>query len=225
MNLYKKIRNQKKEGVLWILIISSLFSVGLIIFRMIFTLEYTFIFLVWNLFLAWLPFIISFIYSLYEKKIKSKLILFLTVVVWLPLFPNAPYIITDLFHLWQKPGMPLWFDLILILSFAWNGLILGFVSLIILQRAIKRKFNNFISWNFAIVAIFAGSFGIYIGRYLRWNSWDIISNPFALARDMLDILIHPFSNIAVYGMTIFFSCFFILGYLTVKYLNLRNIQM
>ncbi len=222
MNIYKKIRRQKKEGALWVLIFSSLFSVALLIFRMTYTSRITFIFLGWNLFLAWLPFIISFVYSLYDKTFKSKIMLFFTVIVWLPIFPNAPYIITDLFHLWQKPGMPLWFDLILLLSFAWNGLVLGFFSLIILQRIIKRRFGNFISWSFAIVAIFTGSFGIYIGRYLRWNSWDIISNPLALARDMLDIIIHPFSNAAVYGMTIFFSCFFILGYLTVKYLNIPN---
>ena len=94
--LIRQLLSQKKTVLL---IISTVFSLGLLIFRMIYTENITFIFLVWNLFLAWIPYIISNTYTKYDHQFKSRLMLFLTVMIWLPFFPNAPYILTDLFHL------------------------------------------------------------------------------------------------------------------------------
>lgn len=106
---------------------------------------------------------------------QSRLILIVLLGSWLLFFPNAPYILTDLFRLRLKSSMPIWFDLILILSFAWTGLLFGFLNLWdiekILQNFIKRTYVIIIS----VVLLFIGSFGIFVGRFLRWNSWDIVS--------------------------------------------------
>ncbi len=220
--IFFKSVNHSKYKVLFLLIISTIFSMGVLFFRMSYTSSYTFIFLAWNLFLAWIPYIISFIYKRYDRYFKRRLVLFGSVMLWILFFPNAPYIITDLFHLWAKNDIPLWFDLILILSFAWTGILLGFASLIDFQIIITKRFNRFIGWGFAITSLISGSFGIYIGRYLRWNSWDIVTNPFALFNDIIHILIHPLRNISVYGLTILLSTFLIVAYLTIKYLLNNN---
>lgn len=207
-----KLLKRENSSKTVLLIMSNIFGIGLLLFRMIYTSNSTFIFLLWNLFLASIPFIISSFYSNFDKKLKSGFFLLLTLAIWLPFFPNAPYILTDLFHLWQKNDIPLWFDLILILTFAWNGMLFGFFSLNQLHRIVVKRYNQLAGTAFVIFSLTAGSFGIYIGRYLRWNSWDIISHPLSLAYDIANVFIHPIRNSSVYGMTIFFSCFLLISY-------------
>ncbi|MEP7170944.1 MAG: DUF1361 domain-containing protein, partial [Bacteroidota bacterium] len=133
---------------------------------------------------------------------------------WLSFFPNAPYILTDLFHLLNRQHIPLWYDLIMILSFAWTGLLTGFVSLIEIQNFFTEKYGKRLSWYLTIIALVLGSFGVYLGRFGRFNSWDVIANPFELSHDILTMFINPLHHIQMYGMTFFLSCFLILAYLT-----------
>ena len=132
---------------------------------------------------------------------------------WLLFFPNAPYILTDLFHLRQRPDVPLWYDLALVLFFVWNGLMLGYASLIDIQTLITKKFNRWIGWAIALSSLVLASYGIYLGRYLRKNSWDVISSPTDLFVDIISQLAHPFSHQRTFGVTIIFSVFLVLGYL------------
>ncbi len=89
--------------------------------------SYFFLFLVWNLFLALIPFAIST--YLVSKPEISKVRLFLWATVWLLFLPNAPYIVTDLVHLKLHNPFWGWFDVLLLVSFAINGLLLYFLSL------------------------------------------------------------------------------------------------
>jgi len=215
-NSFSALIINNKIGTLTILIASSLFSIALLAFRIIYTSSTSYSFFVWNLFLAWIPYGISLLLFLNEEQIKRNISILPIIFIWLLFFPNAPYILTDLLHLKQLHNVPFWYDLVLFISFVSNGLILGFLSLSDIQSFVEKKFSKVTGWVFTIVALLLGSFGIYIGRYLRWNSWDIISNPFALSRDLIVRLINPIAHPETYGVTILFFILLTLIYLTFK---------
>jgi uncharacterized membrane protein len=180
----------------------SIISFLMSAFRVFFTNSHMFLFLNWNLFLAFIPWFFSMILLLRPNLHHRKFFIFILLTSWLLFFPNAPYILTDLFHLKEELTMPLWYDLIMILSFAWTGLLFGFVSLfnieLFLHKYLSGKLVPFIS----VFLLFLGSFGIYIGRYLRWNSWDIIREPFSLLYELGDNFVNPFSHPKAFGMTL-----------------------
>ncbi|WP_029986079.1 DUF1361 domain-containing protein, partial [Pedobacter jeongneungensis] len=163
------------------LIAMTLFCFGISVTRSLITDTKVFLFLNWNLFLAIIPWAISSLMLIYN--LNKKLPLVLLIISWILFFPNSPYILTDLFHLRLNGTAPIWFDLVLILSFAWTGLMYGLISLTDIDRQLSIYLNQ--KWVNAIIIsfLFLASFGIYLGRYLRWNSWDIIQNPLGLAGD------------------------------------------
>jgi uncharacterized membrane protein len=209
-----RLKDNNRLSVTVILALSCLLSVSLQIFRIYYSGFYTYLFLNWNLFLAILPYVISTFFLLYYKKINSLPLTALILFSWLLLFPNAPYIVTDFFHLEPRANVPYWFDLGLIFSFAWNGLILGFISLYDIQTALARRFSAVKGWVFAIFSLVLGSFGIYLGRFERFNSWDILTNPMELFVDITNRLTHPMQHPRTLLMTILFSLLLIFGYIT-----------
>lgn len=160
----------------------------------------TFLFLNWNLFLAGIPLLLSRLLMYNDNITKTKLLLLLP--MWLLFFPNAPYILTDLFHLSNVNSMPMWFDLLLILSFAWAGLFAGFKSL----QDIQHMLMKFMSARKAMIVIalllFTAAFGVYIGRFERWNSWDLLVHPFAVFGDVVEKFTDPMSHLRTWGVTI-----------------------
>jgi len=210
----QSLKANNRLSVTIVLALSCLLSASLQFFRMYYSGYYKFLFLNWNLFLAILPYVISTFFLLYYKKINSLILTVLILSAWLLLFPNAPYIVTDFFHLEPRANVPYWYDLGMILSFALNGLILGFISLYDIQTALQRRFGALKGWAFAVFSLVLGSFGIYLGRYERFNSWDIITNPAALFIDIADRFIHPLSHPRTMLMTLLFSAVLSFGYVT-----------
>ena len=151
---------------------SCFLSFGLIVLRVMVTKQIGFLFLVWNLFLAFIPFFISSWLYLFKHRF-SKITMLPFVALWLLFFPNAPYIITDIIHLHPDKSFNYWYNLLIVVSTAWNALILGLLSLNDIQNVVADKFNKHIAWLFSITSLFLGAFGIYLGRILRWNSWDL----------------------------------------------------
>ncbi len=196
--------------------LSCALSVALAAGRMYFTHTVLFGFLLWNLFLALIPFAISSYLILNNSKIKSNLVFIVLASQWLLFFPNSPYILTDLFHLKQRSLVPYWYDLALILSFAWNGLMLGFISLMDMQSVVTKRSSKSWGWVFSIVSLVLGSFGIYLGRYLRFNSWDLLSHPLPLLRSIAGRVFHPGHHSQTMGVTITFSAFLIAGYVLLR---------
>lgn len=201
------------------LLLSSCFSCLLLAVRMIVTNSIEYIFLPWNLFLAFVPYCITWWMARHVSIVENKIKLLFALAAWLLFIPNSFYIITDLVHLIHIRSAPKWFDLLLIFSFAWNGILCGLVSIWrieIITRALSGK-------NFSALLVFAvmwlSAFGIYIGRFLRYNSWDIITDPFSLAAEIADIIIHPFDNTYIWGMTMCYSVFMTFLYFTVKKLS------
>jgi uncharacterized membrane protein len=137
-------------------------------------------------------------------------------LLWIIFIPNSFYIITDLFHLPESNHVPLWFDLLLLLSFAWNGLVLGILSVRQMEKALQKKWNTQNEFVFLFPIMWLNALGVYIGRYLRFNSWDIITSPLRLLIDIIHLLAHPFYNKSAFGMVLFYSVFMVLLYLSIK---------
>jgi uncharacterized membrane protein len=134
---------------------------------------------------------------------------------WLLFFPSAPYILTDLIHLspHNHGHVPLWLDLVMLLSFAFVALGVGFQSLHIVQRWLAGSFSSLASWLVVIGSLGLSGFGVYLGRFLRWNSWDIVRHPATLWNDILARLLHPLAHGHTWGFTLGFGTLLILAYL------------
>ena len=143
--------------------------------------------------------------------------------IWLLFFPNAPYILTDLFHLrYDQLSMPIWFDLVLILAYAWTGLLFGFLSLWDIERLLAEWVHPKLVTALSVSLLFLGSFGIYLGRYLRWNSWDLITEPFRLIYDIGDRIVNPFEHPRAWGMTISMGIFLNMIYWSFHFIRNRS---
>ena len=173
------------------------FCLAIQLFRMALTLNFRYVFLPWNLLLAWLP--LYFAMQLINKQSTAKSALYL--FLWLLFFPNAPYIITDLLHLKPTDNFPVWYDTLLIFSFAFTGLLSGIVSSLLVFNKAQAFLAPWKARSLMLLAMFISGYGIYVGRFLRYNSWDIFSSPFQLAADTLSRLIHPFAYARTYGVT------------------------
>jgi uncharacterized membrane protein len=142
------------------------------------------LYLIWNLFLAWIPYIISS--NFIKKDMRtSRFILFF--ILWLLFFPNAPYLVTDVLHIAGRLSPLLWYDSLLFFFFGWIGLLLGMLSLFHIHQYLKARWTHLISELVVFAICCISSFGIYLGRFERWNSWDIFVNPFQLARHSLNV--------------------------------------
>ncbi len=183
-------------------LLMSLFSLFLVALRVIKTQQITGLFLVWNLFLAWMPlFVILLTRRFYSK---SKIALMIGIIIWLLFFPNAPYIITDLIHIEILPKQLMWFDSLGIFVCAMTGLLVGLYSLRITHELISQHISKFYTWLIILFFSMISGFGIYLGRYLRFNSWDLFTHPFSLIRIALAELSSPLclQNTIVFGLTI-----------------------
>lgn len=202
--------------------IASILCFTFSVFRFSYTDSAKYLFLNWNLALAVVPWALTSLVMI-KPEIKSKKItLVVLLLTWLLFFPNAPYILTDLFHLSTSSAMPMWFDLILILSFAWVGLILGFLSLWDIEKLLAKWLSNTQIAILSSSLLFLSGFGIYLGRYLRWNSWDIINNPIDLMYDVGNRVVNPFDHPRAWGMTLFMGIFLNMIYWSLKLIRKRE---
>ncbi len=175
----------------------------------------SFVFLSWNLLLAVLPLVFAWAaHGLSRTRLKPLALLALA--PWLLFLPNAPYILTDLLHLKHRAPVPLWYDLLMLLSFALTGLFLGYLSLHHAERTLRAFVGR--GWARAgiVAALFLSAFGIYLGRFLRWNSWDVLTDPYALALDVVRPVLHPFRYDHVWLMTGLLGVLLVSGYHLVR---------
>lgn len=186
---------------------------SLIAVRFLYSGEYRFLFLVWNLFLAWVPLAISGCLK-NPKQHWTKQMAFFT--VWLLFFPNGLYVVTDLIHLHSNSTVPLWFDAVLLFTAAITSLIMAFASLRNIEVFLLKRFSEKAVQLMTMTILFLGSFGVYLGRFLRWNSWDIINNPVELMSQVVYRFIFPFDHGRTWGTTLVLTVFFYLLWLIIK---------
>ena len=191
------------------------FTTAMLLIRMAYTWSITFAFIPWNLFLAGIP--LAFSYLLI--KTKDNAVAWFMFGLWLLFFPNAMYIVTDMFHLKENGAAPQWFDLLLLFSAALNGVIIGMLSL--------HNAEQFLRSNLPVKyvpAILFGLFllcgyGIYLGRYLRWNSWDIFTQPFLVLLDIKKDVRHPIRNNQSWMLSSLFATWLYILYRYLKQVN------
>lgn len=199
-----------------LMLASVLFSTVMLAIRVFYTGTFTFISLEWNLFLAFIPYFITQWLGGKPSVIKNKWMFAGVFFTWLMFVPNSFYILTDLFHLPENNNAPQWFDLLLIFSFAWNGLLAGILSVRRMEKIVHIIWGTRHELIFLAPVMFLNALGIFIGRYLRYNSWDVITNPFRLVMDIVDLITHPIVYKDAWGMIIFYSIFITLVYMTMK---------
>ena len=197
------------------------FIVLMIAVRFIYSGGHGFVFLLWNLFLAWIPFVTSAMFKKNALMQKWKQLLIFS--VWLLFFPNALYIVTDLLHLDLETNVPKWYDVVLLFTASVTGLLMGFVSLLRVEKILTRQYNNSKVHLIMIGILFISSFGVYLGRFLRWNSWDVISNPAGLLYSIAQRFMFPFEYVRTWGITAMLTTLFYLLFQAIKklpgYLN------
>ena len=201
--------------VLAVLVSSTLLSLALIGVRWVVAGHPKNAFLVWNLFLAWVPFWFAVAaYVAHLRRARPWLIISAG-AMWLLFFPNAPYLWTDIVHLFPRSHYgAFWCDLVLILTFGWNGMLLGLLSLYLIHRIATDRLGFARGWAIAITCLALGSFGISLGRFDRLNSWDGFTRPTALLWRLGDTMLHPFPHRLHLVMAALFFAFLLLAYLT-----------
>ncbi|MBC8002686.1 MAG: DUF1361 domain-containing protein [Opitutaceae bacterium] len=191
---------------------ASAVSVALLSAKILLSGQWSHGYLIWNLFLAWLPLLLALLVCHRYETSADRGWKFLALCSgWLLFFPNAPYIVTDLIHLWSRHGRHFWIDLVLVVLFAWIGLILGCLSLWLMQRIVSRVFGGLAGWLFVAASAGLCGLGVYLGRFLRWNSWDAVLNPLDLLGDIVQPMTNPLAHrhdalfIAVFGLFVFLA--------------------
>jgi len=233
MNRIKKLFKQQTFQLFTLLGLMSLFNILLVVFRLnwvgfvwgdvnnyrdvfFFRNEPTFVFLIWNLFLAWIPFGLAMLVNRLHKQQQNGIFIFPIISAWLLFFPNAPYLLTDLLHLQPRNIIPYWYDVLLFTSFAWTGLLLGLISLYPIHSFFKQYLPKPLEHGLVALLIFLCSLGIYIGRFLRWNSWDIIYQPKGLLTDLHNIFFYPAELFPELGISVVLFIFLYPLYWLVK---------
>jgi uncharacterized membrane protein len=192
---------------------ASAVNLALVFARIIWTGNIKYGFLIWNLFLAWLPLVFALLACDQSRHAAKPNWRFRALAgVWLLLFPNAPYIFTDLIHLTTHFYRHFWVDMVLILSCALTGLILGFVSLYLMQSLVRQRFGRATSWVFIAAVAGLSGVGIYLGRFLRFNSWDVLLRPVTLYHSLGQWADEPLKHPAPLALPVLFATFLFLAY-------------
>lgn len=184
---------------------SSLVSLGLFAGRVLSTDKWDFAFMAWNLALAWMPVFFGWwlVNRLRIHRWLSPANIVLT-VLWLLFLPNAFYMVSDLIHLQVTDRISILYDVVMLVSFIWNGFVLGFLSIYGIHQALRRRMGPFEAVGVIGMVFLLCSFAIYLGRYLRWNSWDLLVNPAGLVFDVSDRIINPGAHPQTFTTTLMF---------------------
>ncbi|HET9173960.1 MAG TPA: DUF1361 domain-containing protein [Candidatus Saccharimonadales bacterium] len=167
-------------------------------------------YLTWNLFLAWLPLLFAtWLMRLLRTKLWSDWIPLGVSILWVLFLPNSFYLISDFIHLNNVPTVDVLFDTVMFSAFIYTGVLIGITSVYLVHRELRKRLTAVTSAVLIAGTLLVSSFAIYIGRDLRWNSWDVVTNPGGLLFDISDRILHPSAYHQMFVTTI--SFFILLG--------------
>ena len=205
--------SDRRIAVIASLALLSLFTLAMLAARMAYTGTRGHGWLAWNLFLAWIPFVLSLVVYARSRAGARPRELAALGVLWLVFFPNAPYLLTDLKHIGSGGRVPMLYDVLLLSAGAWTGLLLGLASLFLIHAAARRLTGALSAWAIVVAVLALSSFGIYLGRVQRWNSWDVVVHPHSLALQIGGGLLHPLNHPRPLGLTVLLTSFLLVSYL------------
>ena len=220
-----------------LLSLSTAVALGAVAVRILYTGSAAYWSLVWNLFLAWIPLAIAMPLSRFNPRGRREWLAALGLgVLWLLFLPNSPYLLTDFIHLAPgrafrdaqvgmlagmrpagapMPEVPVWYDVIVLFTFAWNGMMLGLVSLHLMRKALTRWLGTGAAWTITAACVLLCAFGVSLGRFERFNSWDVFTRPWRVAPQILDRVIHPLDYPRTTVATLMLAPFLLLAYLSI----------
>lgn len=135
-------------------------------------------FLVWNLALAWIPFLAALGLDVLDRAHRRAAALAMA-GIWLLFLPHAPYLVSDLTHLHRVSPTP-WLELARYVAFAWAGCLLAVASLRVVHRVVARHAGWIAGWAVVVASAGVSGLGIAIGRFVRLNRWEAVSRPTAV---------------------------------------------
>ena len=210
----RRISRPRAWMAFYSLLLATAICLTLIFMRHLFAGYASYSFLIWNLMLAWIPLLFSFLtYRFHALGTGRGPAFFFCAFAWFVFFPNAPYIATDIVHISPIHIAPAWLDMITVIACAWTGLCLGYLSLYLMQEIARDRMGRLAGWAFVLVMLALGSLGVYCGRFLRWNSWDVLSHPIWMLHTA-----HPIHRFSQPGGVIFLITFFL--FLLLSYCSL-----
>ncbi len=174
-----------------LLILNSLVASLLLILVSVYSHNFSFLYFIWNLFLSWVPLIVSVILIyLLRKKLWSSWSALILSFIWLIFIPNSFYMISDFIHLIEVPINYILYFTVAFTAIIYSASINGYFSLYLIHREINKRFSFKASWFLVALICLISGYAIYIGRVLRWNSWNILTNPGGILFDVSDNFLH-----------------------------------
>jgi len=165
----------------------------------------SFFYLLWNILLAFIPLALSTIALLQPRKgVFNKIIFIACLVLWLLFIPNAPYLVTDIIHLGEIKAVPILFDSFLLFATALLGVITFCLSLEQIEKIILEKFSKRKTFFAMTLIILLISFGMYLGRFARFNSWDIFTDHQSLIGHIFGVFTQTEMHVLLYILLFFF---------------------
>jgi uncharacterized membrane protein len=230
------IKQADSKRMVIVLGLSSFLGLAMLAFRIAYSGRRGYWSLPWDLFLAWIPLLLATAVERIGVTRKRLTVgMLLLAFGWLLFFPNAPYLVTEFMHLsprhaiydgppriphvWPadwgvRADIPVWFDVLMLATYAWTGLLLGFFSLHLIHGVAARVAGRIWGWLVVVVGVGLCAFGVSLGRFERWNSWDLLAKPVSLASDVSDRVFNPLAHPRTSAVTIGFAAFLLLAYLS-----------
>lgn len=187
------------------LILFGLLSVALMLLRVKLTHDIYLLFLIWNLILGYIPYFLS---TQIKTEIPGTIKFYLFILGWLLFLPNSFYLLTDFVHLHHNTDLQYLFDILLLTCFSIAGFYAGISSMLHIHQLLKMKYSSQKCRRLIVILCFLSSFGVYLGRILRFNSWDIVSNPV----DLFSNIINSIQSYHTYEFTFLFGTFILIIY-------------
>ena len=194
-----------RERVVESLIGLTAVSTGLFVAGAVANRSLAFGFMLYNLFLAWVPFVtVAFLLKALRTNLWSSRWPLALTLLWLIFLPNSFYMISDFVHIQDVADRNLLYDVVMFTSCIFTAAALGFSSLYMVHAELSRRMSLRSSSVLIGIILTLCSFGIYLGRNLRWNSWDVLVNPAGILFDVSDHIIHPLQHGAMFTTTLSF---------------------